>query len=168
MEKNSNMATNKTLKDLKVGDRVWNIQQGWTTIKQIDFYRSYPLSTNEGDCYTFEVKFMTIDKYPSLFLNNPFEEQKSEQQEFEPRWMLVSHENIVFKKRYVVQILNGFYLAIDNIEKQYELDEILSKQNITNVINWPYAKEILDPIELTMDEIADRFGISVEQLKIKK
>lgn len=33
---------------------------------------------------------------------------------------------------------------------------------------WKYAKEPQQEIELTLDEIADKFGISVEQLKIKK
>lgn len=31
-----------------------------------------------------------------------------------------------------------------------------------------YAQELQQQIELTLDEIADKFGISVEQLKIKK
>lgn len=31
-----------------------------------------------------------------------------------------------------------------------------------------YAKEPQQQIELTLDEIADKFGVSVEQLKIKK
>jgi hypothetical protein len=33
---------------------------------------------------------------------------------------------------------------------------------------WKYAQEPQQQIELTLDEIADKFGIPVEQLKIKK
>ena len=35
------------------------------------------------------------------------------------------------------------------------------------IVGWRYAQEP-QQTELTLDEIADKFGISVEQLKIKK
>lgn len=35
-------------------------------------------------------------------------------------------------------------------------------------LGFKYAKEPQQQIELTLDEIADKFGVSVEQLKIKK
>ena len=37
------------------------------------------------------------------------------------------------------------------------------------ISTWKYAEEIPEPVitEVTMDEIAEKFGISVEQLKIK-
>ena len=35
-------------------------------------------------------------------------------------------------------------------------------------IGYKYAKDLPQPKELTMQEIADKFGINVEQLKIKK
>ena len=38
------------------------------------------------------------------------------------------------------------------------------------ILDWRfrYAKEPQSQLELTLDEIADKFGLSVEQLKIKK
>ena len=35
-------------------------------------------------------------------------------------------------------------------------------------IGYKYAKDLPQPKELTMQEIADKFGINIEQLKIKK
>ena len=44
------------------------------------------------------------------------------------------------------------------------------KQAVTGIcwVGFKYAKELQQQVELTLDEIADKFGVPVEQLKIKK
>ena len=39
---------------------------------------------------------------------------------------------------------------------------------VGSVVGFKHAKPLPETIELTLDEIADKFGISVEQLKIKE
>jgi len=74
--------------------------------------------------------------------------------EFIERWMMVSNDNIVWYKRKVVMSRKGYFYAL------------------ADVVPWSFAKEI-EPkmeftVELTLEDIANKFGINVEQLKIKK
>ena len=52
-----------------------------------------------------------------------------------------------------------------NLEYPYLTEHLHIKNAYTG---FKYAKDLPQPKELTMQEIADKFGISVEQLKIKK
>lgn len=91
-----------------------------------------------------------------------FEKYPKKQSEY-PRVMLVSQNNMYFDKRVVFMEKNGKYLAWESVETLEEAE------NSTNVATWSYAKDIEpEPIELTIDEIAEKFGIKPEQVKIKK
>ena len=80
-----------------------------------------------------------------------------------PRVMMVSNNEIDWKRRVVFMDKNKTYLAWSNATTFAEA------RKITAVSHWEYAKEIEEPktIELTMKQIADKFGCEVEQLKIK-
>lgn len=42
-----------------------------------------------------------------------------------------------------------------------------NKVPIFRLYSWSYAKELPEKVELTKSEIAEKFGISIEQLVIK-
>ena len=62
----------KDLKDLKVGDKVWTIQEGWTEIVKIEDAISYKIRT-KLNIYSEKGMFINTDLNPSLFLTNPYE-----------------------------------------------------------------------------------------------
>jgi hypothetical protein len=65
-------------------------------------------------------------------------------------------------KRVVFMEKKGKYLAWLGGET------IEGAECVTNVATWPYAKDIEEPKEYTMQEIADALKIDVNDLKIKK
>lgn len=65
------------LSKVKVGDKIWTIQSGWTEVIQINEKTDYPIRTEE-DSYTFDGKSTIFEKHPSAFLEYPFKEQPIE------------------------------------------------------------------------------------------
>jgi hypothetical protein len=66
------------------------------------------------------------------------------------------------KKKVVFMEKNGFYIAWGNAET------IEEAELTTSTFSWYYAKDIEEPKEYTMQEIADALKIDVNDLKIKK
>ena len=136
----------KNLKDLKVGDKVYDVIVGYGIVKAIseDKEDEYPIEVcfdnEDTDTYGFDGRRYTSDNNPSLFLTNPFEQQGKD--------MLVRSNNSDWNVRDVIVASNGIYVKSE----------------------WLEAKEIPEPTELilSMQEIADKFGVDVETLKIKK
>ncbi len=80
------------------------------------------------------------------------------------RWMMVSNDQFNWQKRKVITEKNGKFIAWSYAVTDKEvLQEILTSP-------WLYAKEIeeVHPVELTLEEIAEKFGVNVNQIKIKK
>lgn len=77
-----------------------------------------------------------------------------------PRVMLVSFDNKNWEKRVVFMEKRGGFLAWIDAET---LDEA---ETTTKTCLWKYAKEI-EPIEVTLEEIAEWKGVSKEQIIIK-
>ena len=77
-----------------------------------------------------------------------------------PRVMLVSNDKINWKKRVVFMEKNGGFLAWGFFETLEEAEKIVS------TTFWKYAKEI-EPIEVTLEEIAKWKGINANQIRIK-
>jgi hypothetical protein len=65
------------LSKVKVGDKIWTIEDGWTKVINVECLDTYPIVT-EKNTYTFDGKMETDDKYPSAFLEYPFKEQPIE------------------------------------------------------------------------------------------
>ena len=95
---------------LKVGDKVWSIQEGNTEIKHLDGDSVYPIRTTNNELYKKDGCYQTNDNFPSLFKSNPFESISEY-----PKVMEVSNnENfiqseirVVFKEKqgkYIVQL----------------------------------------------------------------
>ena len=63
------------LSNVKVGDKIWTIQEGWTEVERIANNNSnlFPIYTKRGECYGLGGSYRLEDKHPSAFLENPFE-----------------------------------------------------------------------------------------------
>lgn len=73
-----------------------------------------------------------------------------------PKVMLVWEDDKNPLQREVIMEINGGYLAWSPFTKN-------------NAVLWPHAKDIEpEQIELTIDQIADKFGVDPNQIKIKK
>lgn len=148
------------LKNLKVGDKVWTIQDGWTEVKAIVDHANL-IETKAGSFYYRNGNNICTDKHPSLFLTNPFEENKG-------YWAMVSdepiNENNKGEKRFVFLWKNSRFLAWTNADTE----EKVNKEIEVNF--WKYAVKIEEPkeVELTIEQIAEKFNVDVKLLKIKK
>jgi hypothetical protein len=65
------------LSKVKVGDKIWTIQEGWVEVVRIGLLTEY-FRTEAGLSYSLNGKRDVIDKYPSAFLEYPFKEQPIE------------------------------------------------------------------------------------------
>lgn len=64
------------------------------------------------------------------------------------------------KKRVVFAEKCGKYLAWTNAET-FE-----GAGKVTSIVDWKYAREVVETVEVSKQEIAEKFGISLEQLNI--
>ena len=77
-----------------------------------------------------------------------------------PRVMLVSDDKKKWKKRVVFIEIYGGFVAWDRAET------LLDAEKAKEAVFWKYAKDI-EPIEVTLEEIAEWKGINKEQIIIK-
>ena len=92
-----------------------------------------------------------------------------------PRVMLVSNNPIKGNndgiKQLVISIVDGIAISVGGTQyslEQYYQDLKEEKSNpIFRLYPWRYAKELPEKVELTKSEIAEKFGISIDQLVIK-
>jgi hypothetical protein len=146
------------LSNVKVGDTIWTIHNGFAEVKEIRLSDIYPIKTKIYS-YAINGKNPKLDKYPSAFLSNPFENIG-----FQERWMMVSMSGGDWSKRKVFAKKNGMFIAWFGANTDED-----AKKSISTTA-WHIAKEIeeLKELELTLEEIAEKFGVSVESIKIKK
>ena len=92
-----------------------------------------------------------------------------------PRVMLVSNKPIKGNndgiKQLVISIVDGIAISVGGTQysiEHYYQDLKEEKANpILRLYPWRYAKELPEKVELTKSEIAEKFGISIDQLVIK-
>jgi hypothetical protein len=65
------------LSKVKVGDKIWTIESGWTKVVNTNDSSVYPVET-ENYTYTFDGKVNINYKYPSAFLECPFKAEPIE------------------------------------------------------------------------------------------
>ena len=111
----------------------------------------YGVINDMFDCFTIE----DVRKYNAEIIELPKEENSF------PRVMLVSIDEIKWHKRVVFMKKCDRYLAWNKAET------IEESESICLVLTWRYAKELPEKVELTKSEIAEKFGISIDQLVIK-
>jgi hypothetical protein len=132
----------KKLADLKVGDAVWTVQTG------IDFVKSKAelIILEGGESYYPNGCYRLKDMFPSLYLINPFEDK------IEPKEMMCEWQGTYRKVECIVSsdgrvfVQSGFSNA-----KEIEPEEALQ----------------LAIVEISIIQIAEKFGVDVEQIRIK-
>lgn len=143
------------MKEFKVGDRVFDIRYGWGVIRDIKEGRfsirvDFETSLDEG--YMSDGRWRG-DENISLF-HEEYGPNHDDAKEF-PRLMEVSNNGEYWYKTEVFAIGKGLAFA-NNVHGQ--------------VSGWTEYREIQEPevIELTIDQIAEKFGTKAELIKIKK
>jgi hypothetical protein len=137
-----------SLENVKVGD--------WIKVKvtEISEHPRYPIRC--GDMLSFA-------KNGAYYCDSKQVAFPVEQTE---RWMLVSDNSVRWVKRKVISHINGYFLAWNDAKTDEQI------KDSRNASGWRYAKEIETKIEfnleLSLEEIAEKFGVNVEQIKIKK
>jgi len=147
----------KTLKDLKVGDKAFDVRFGEVEIVSIDNFGTYPIEAigknNSVSSYTLDGRLYDSEVFPTLFGSNPFTANQG-------KWMMVSDNKVNFEKRFVFAEKCGKFIAWSFAETNKEvLDE-------TGTTAWNYAKEIVEETipEYTMEQLVAKLG----NFKIKK
>lgn len=100
-----------------------------------------------------------IDLYEAEIIHLPTESPKDEKPF--PRVMLVSDDGDSWHKRVVFMKRCNRYLS------WLKAETIEESEGVYEATAWRYAKELPEKVELTKSEIAEKFGISIEQLVIK-
>lgn len=75
--------------DLRVGQKVWTIQDGEVTINLLHINYDKPIEVYNGASYRWYSKdgfFLNTDEYPSLYLSNPFEQYPYSKGEYIMVW----------------------------------------------------------------------------------
>ena len=124
---------------------------GSLTKEDGDEWRYYGVIGDKFDSYSIEF----VHKYNAEIIELPKEENSF------PRVMLVSYDGEVWYKRVVFMKKCNMFLAWDNAET------IENAEYTYMVASWRYAKELPEKVELTKSEIAEKLGISIDQLVIK-
>lgn len=132
-----------------------NVKEGdWVKVQvtEVNLDKTYPIRC--GDDLSFKMDGAYVDGFSQVAF--PLESTE--------RWMMVSDSGKDWLKRKVLMEKNGYFITWGSASTDQEVE-------VTNhIINWKYAKEIeeVHPVELTLEEIAEKFGVNVEQIKIKK
>ncbi len=150
--------------EIKRGQKLWSILDGEVSVINILQGDTYPIKT-ERATYTLDGKLSINDKYPALYLSNPLEHNVPEY----PKWMEVtSPGNNVWLKRYVLCEQDGKFVSIASASSNKS--DYIDINTSTTIVRWSYARDlpIVKTLELTIDEIAAKFGVEVDQIKIKK
>ena len=133
--------------------------------KGIDTSRMLGISTKKGGylCRYYGVIdgcFYCYSEREAAENNAEIIELPKEEKPF-PRVMLVSDDGDFWYKRVVLMQKCDRFLAWNNAET------IEESECVFGILPWRYAKELSEKVELTKSEIAEKFGVSVDQLVIK-
>jgi len=129
------------LSKVKLGDSIWTIADGLTTVNNICKYSElYPIETNKSS-FGFNGKRFNSDRPPSAFLTNPFEG-------LVPKVWKVKGDIYGWNNKTGIPINGKFYVES----------------------GWNEWTDIEQPTvtELSYQQIADKFNVDVNTLKIKK
>jgi len=147
---------------LKVGDKVWTIQEGDTEIKHLDNSSVYPIRTTNNELYKKDGHFQTDNKFPSLFKSNPFEHIS----EYPKVMEVYDFEDLSdIRERFVIAKNHLGYICITNC---INIDYVT---NNNQLVIYKYAREIQPKkkkTRLTMEDIAKLANIDVKDLEIVK
>jgi hypothetical protein len=158
------MEIRSDLSNIKIGDKVFCTINGWGIITNIiNDDHPYPVRVEDSSgcfhSYGKDGKYIRNAKCPSLFTYNPFEKK-----EFEPRWMMVSNDQVKWHKRFVIYKHHKLFIALIYADNECHL------ASQVGTYPWEYAKEI-EQIQISMDEAIEEIarikGVDKSLIKIK-
>ena len=127
---------------------------GSLTKEDCEEFRYYGVINNRFNCYTIEF----VRKCNTEIIEIPSESPEEEKQF--PRVMLVSDDGNSWHRRVVFMKRCGRYISWINAET------IEESEDIYKTTSWRYAKEFPEKVELTKSQIAEKFGIPIDLIKI--
>ena len=128
--------------------------QGDATRDGKDDWRYYGIIDGHFDNYTLDEAIEANAEIIHLPTESPKEENTF------PKVMLVSDDGIKWYKRVVFMKKRDRFLA------WFSAKTVEESESIYEIYTWRYAKELPEKVELTKSEIAEKFGVSVDQLVI--
>ena len=123
---------------------------GSLTKEDCEEFRYYGVINNRFNCYTIEF----VRKCNAEIIELPNEEKAF------PRVMLVSDDGNSWHRRVVFMKRCGRYIS------WIDAETIEESENIYKTTSWGYAKELTEKVEITKSQIADKFGIQIDLIKI--
>ena len=130
------------------------LMEGFNTKSLNTKNRYYGVINNRFNCYTIEF----VNEHNAKIIELPTEYPK-EEKPF-PGVMLVSDDGNSWHRRVVFMKRCGRYISWINAET------IEESENIYKTTSWRYAKELTEKVEITKSQIADKFGIQIDLIKI--
>ena len=127
---------------------------GNQTIEDDSEFRFYGFINGEFNNY----RRKSVNLYKAKIIELPTESPK-EERTF-PRVMLVSDDGNSWHRRVVFMKRCGRYISWINAET------IEESEDIYKTTSWRYAKEFPEKVELTKSQIAEKFGIQIDLIKI--
>lgn len=115
------------LSKVKVGDKIWTIQNSFTEVLTVNLDRDYSIVTEECS-YTIDGKLHISDKHPSAFLEYPFKELSIEKDTLV--WFRDS-ENEAWKFGYYSHFKNGQHFCFLESKKSTETGRFTSYKIVT-------------------------------------
>jgi hypothetical protein len=108
------------LSKVKVGDKIWTIQEGWVTVRSTSYIiKEYPICAGLSS-YTIDGKIDSTNKYPSAFLEYPFKEQPIEKDTI-VYYKDFDHHN--WGIGYYSHFENGMHFVFDSSKKSTQTTE---------------------------------------------
>ena len=109
------------LSKVKVGDKIWTIQEGWTNVETRTEYFEYPISTKKGYTYALDGKSHRDDIHPSAFLECQFKEEPIEK---DTLVYFRNNENECWKIGYYSHFRDGIHWCYVGSKKSTETKRV--------------------------------------------
>ena len=123
---------------------------GSLTKEDCEEFRYYGVINNRFNCYTIEF----VRKCNAEIIELPKEEKQFS------RVMLVSDDGNSWRKRVV------FMKKCDRYISWIDAETVEESESIYKTTSWRYAKELNEKIEITKAEIAEKFDVPFDYIKI--
>jgi hypothetical protein len=115
------------LSKVKVGDKIWTIEDGLVSVVSINNMDVYPIETKDNT-YTINGKWKKDAKYPSAFLEYPFKEQPIEKDTLV--WFR-DNERMSWSVGYYSHSKKGNHWCFDGSKKSTETKDCLEWKIVT-------------------------------------
>lgn len=78
---------NYIVEGIKVGDKVWTVQEGDTEVISIDLADPHPIMVERSLCYKADGRHFADDKTPSLFWSKPYSDMPKKPEPPKYQWL---------------------------------------------------------------------------------